>query len=102
MVGVFHGKGQVVEHQNQGFAAVCQKPGKLHQLQLMPDVQIGSGLVQQQNLSILSQSHSKIDLLPLSAGQGGNAALRQITDAQLLHGLPGNPVILRAVVPGIG
>ena len=100
-VGTLQGQGNVMEHQHHGFALGSQFPGRVHDLQLPPDVQVGGGLVHKYRGGVLSQGHGQVYALPLAAAQGAHVLVFIGKAPRGLHGGAGNGIILPGVPPGV-
>ena len=90
-----------MQHHDHCFARLLKLPGQLHDLKLMGQIQIGGGFIQKQHLTVLGQTHGKIHLLPLSAGQAGHVPPGQMGNACPFHRLLDHLPVLLSVAPGI-
>ncbi len=67
-----------MEHdRHRGAAAAVEVRDEVQDLNLMCEVQVGGGLVQQQNIGFLRQGHGNPDALALAAGQFVDAPLSE-------------------------
>lgn len=75
---------QVVEHHQHGEAAVAEVA---QQLDLVTDVKVVRGFVQDQHLWLLDQGAGDPDPLPFTTGEAEDPPICQIQDVHLRHGL---------------
>lgn len=82
-VAVGGGEIQVVERRQHGEAA---RPDQGEDVQLVGDVEVVGGLVEDEDLGSLGESAGDEDALFLAAGQGQEPAVGEMGDARAVHG----------------
>ena len=89
--------GSDVQVMDGGDHRPVQPPHQVHQLELVFDVQMVGGLIQDEAGGLLGQGPGQDDPLLLPAGEGGEGAVRKVRHPHSLQGLGHNLVILGAV-----
>ena len=95
---VAEGRGQVEVVQDRDDRQP-QAADPLQEVQLVAEVEVVGGLVQQQDLGLLRQRPRQVDALPLAAGEALPAPGGQLRHGRHLHGLVDR---VPAAVPGPG
>src|SRR5690606_39719382 len=79
VVGIPGGEIEVVQHHDDGGAAVAVEIGEqVEDLDLVADVQEGGRFVQQEDVGLLRQSHGDPDALALAAGELVDRAIGEV------------------------
>jgi hypothetical protein len=76
---------EIVQHRDQGVPGLVEVREQVEQLDLMRDVEIGRGLVQEQDRRLLREGHRRPDPLALPAGELVDVAAAQFRDIGRLH-----------------
>ena len=88
VIGVLGGDVDVVaDHDDEDLLVDGEVLEHLGDVELVPDVQVGGGLVQQQDLGLLHESPGEHDLLVLSGGELVERPHGEVRDSQHLQGV---------------
>lgn len=88
-VGVVGGEVQIMQgHDGSDLLFLDHIPNDVHHVQLMPDIQVAGGLIQEHHLCLLDQRSGDQDLLLLAAGELTEVAHSQPLDIKKPQDLP--------------
>lgn len=85
VVGVAGGQAQVVEHHDHRHTLAVQASNGVEHFELVRDVEVGGGLVEQEDGGALGQCERDPRALPLPAGEGLKGVIRQVAQAGALE-----------------
>ncbi len=97
--GVAGGLVEVVQHRHERAALPVELGAQVEDLELVGDVEVGRGLVEQQQRGLLGEHHRDPHPLPLAAGQLVDAPRGEVFDVGGLHGLGDDGLVLGRPLP---